>query len=147
MNSGPGRDLPTLAWGARGARRVEYAFVALIGLALAALGRRARRAGLEERDARWADVWAAATLALLLVSPGSWTVHFGLLYLPLVVLAARARNGDRWAGGVVLLLGLIATLPAFSHFFADWIVATSALTIGSQVGLAALLARPVGRPA
>ena len=142
VNSGEKIHLPTLGWGADGARRVEFGFIALIGLALLALGRRARRAGPRERDARWADLWAGATLALLLVSPGSWTVHFAMLYLPLTVLAARARTGDRPAGVVVLLLGLVITLPAFSHGLADVIVATSALTIGSLIALAALLASP-----
>ena len=142
VNTGKEIQPRTLGWGADVARRVEFGFIAVIGLALVTLGRRARRAGPGERDARWADVWAGATLALLLVSPGSWTVHFALLYLPLTVLAARARTGDRLAGAVVLLLGLVITLPAFSRGLAEAIVTTSALTIGSLIALAALLASP-----
>ena len=146
VRAGAVRAVPTLALGAPAARAVEAALAALVLGAVWVLARRARSAGDAKGPGReaWADLWAGAALALLLTSPGSWTVHFALLYLPLVVLVGRARRGGRAAAAAVLLIAAAGVPPAFSRALGEVALAYSWLTWAALGGLAALL---VGRPA
>jgi hypothetical protein len=109
-------------------------------LALAILARRARRAAPEAPA--WADLWAGATFVLLLVSPGSWTVHYALAFLPAVVLATRARQGSRAAAAALIALGLAATLPAFSGAIAEAVAFAGALPLAALLGLGVLVMTP-----
>jgi hypothetical protein len=144
VHSGTLRAVPTLALGATVARACEATLALLVLAAVWLLARRARDAGAAAgpgRDA-WADLWAGATLALLLTSPGSWTVHFALLYLPLVVFVTRAQRGDRVSA---LAAGLLATAivpPALSRGLGNLALSHSWLTWATLAGLVALL-RPV----
>jgi len=133
-------SVPSLRLGAPAARAVEAILaVAVLGV-VALLARRAARSAPPSPEGvlAWASLWAGATLAMLLLSPGSWTVHFALLYLPLVVLAGRALRGDRIAGAVFTFVALIAILPATSRELSDLCTAWSSLTVASLVSLAAL---------
>ena len=143
------RAVPTLALGASAARSVEVVLDLLVLGAVWLLARRARAAGDAEGSGRaaWADLWAGAALALLLTSPGSWTVHFAVLYLPLVVLIARSQRGSRPAAAAVVLLAAAILPPAFSRALGGLALAHSWLTLTSLAALAALLrpAAPAAR--
>jgi hypothetical protein len=76
---------------------------------------------------------------MLLLSPGSWTVHFALLYLPLVVLAERALAGDRVAGAAFAIVAIVVNLPPMARPLSDLFAAWSSLTLASLVALAALV--------
>jgi hypothetical protein len=135
------RSVPSLRWGARAARQTEAA----LGLGVLALvwvlARRAGRTPAAAPDGwrAWASLWAGVTLAMLLLSPGSWTVHFALLYLPLVVLAERALAGDRVAGAAFAIVAIVVNLPPMARPLSDLFAAWSSLTLASLVALAALV--------
>jgi hypothetical protein len=123
------------------ARAVEAILALAVLGVVALLARRAAHAATSSAQGvyAWASLWAGTTLAMLLLSPGSWTVHFALLYLPLVVLAGRARRGDRVAGAAFALVALITVLPATARALSDFCTAWSSLTLASLVSLAALI--------
>jgi hypothetical protein len=131
---------PSLHQGARAARVTEALLDLLVLACVARLARRASRAGLASENGRsaWASLWAGTALAMVLTSPGSWRVHFAILYLPLVVLADRARRGERLAAVAFAGLAAIIVLPAFSRAISDWTAAYSVLTLASGATLAAL---------
>ncbi len=135
--------VPSLRWGARAARGIEALLAVAVLSLLSLLARRAGRTDTATAEGMraWASLWAGATLAMLLLSPGSWTVHFALLYLPLVVLAERAFRGDRVAGAAFAVVALVVILPATARSLSDLCTAWSSLTLASLVALVAL-ARP-----
>jgi hypothetical protein len=137
-------SIPSLQMGGGAARVAE---VGLVLLVLLAVGRSARRVRIRGNRADWADLWGTATIALLLTSPGSWTVHFGLLYLPLTVLADRARGGDRAAAATFVALAALLWSPAFSRWLNDHAAAWSLLTLASLVALVVIAQdRPAPAP-
>lgn len=135
------RSLPSLQLGAPAARAVEAILALAVLGVVALLARRAARSAPPSAEGvyAWASLWAGATLTMLLLSPGSWTVHFALLYLPLVVLAGRALRGDRVAGAAFAFVALITVLPATARALSDFCTAWSSLTLASLVSLAALI--------
>ncbi len=135
------RSVPSLRLGAPAARAVEAILALAVLGVVALLARRAARSALPSAEGvyAWASLWAGATLAILLLSPGSWTVHFALLYLPLVVLAGRVLRGDRFAGAAFAFVALITVLPATARAISDFCTAWSSLTLASVVSLAALI--------
>ena len=137
------RSVPSLQRGGRAARVAEGLLDAIVLSALVLLARRARRAGSSTGEGfdAWGALWAGATLAMLLLSPGSWTVHFALLYLPLVVLARRMLRGDRVAGAAFLTLALVIILPGTARVLSDRFTVWSSLTFSSLAALAALLVK------
>jgi len=137
------RSVPSLQRGGQAARVAEGLLDAIVVGALILLARRARRAGSSTGEGfdAWGALWAGATLAMLLLSPGSWTVHFALLYLPLVVLARRMLRGDRVAGAAFLTVALVIILPGTARVLSDRFTVWSSLTISALAALAALLVK------
>jgi hypothetical protein len=133
-------SIPNLGLGRTAARVAEGILAAGVLLLLFRLARSAVRGG----KGAWAGLWAGTAIGILLLSPGSWTVHYALLYLPVVVLADRAQRGQWPAAVVCLVLAAVVLLPVFSRAANDWFTALSLLPV---LSFGALIVLTLGDPA
>jgi hypothetical protein len=116
--------------GALGSRIAQILLSLVVLAALFVLGRRAGVTPIDSRESdAWPALWAGVGLGILLLSPGSWTVHFVLLYPVAVVLADRALRGQLVPRLVLAGMAMVLYAPVFSRYAGDRFLAFSALTI------------------